>query len=167
MVSVNNINQLSCNPKTVSSFPHASLQNCSHIQLFADLPHVGVFSLEEKRGSSCCYVELLDLRKHIDDFLCNTVGEELIVRIGAHIYEWQHGDRGMCTMTTILRHLCDETISAPGESFDEARSFRRIVQRLAQLLDRVVEAAIKVHKSVRGPDAPLQFLAGHNPAGLL
>src|ERR1700722_13784362 len=165
MVTVSNINQLGCNAQMVSNFPDASLKNRSHIQLFPDLPHVGMFSFEEKGGSSSRYVEPFDLRQYIDDFFCNAVSEKLVLRVGAHIDEWQHGDRGLRSTATIFRHWCDEAVPAPGEGFYKAGTFRRIIQRSAELLDRVVEAAIKVHESIRGPDATLQFFTSYNPAG--
>jgi hypothetical protein len=169
MVSIRNVNQLGCDAETVSNFPHTPLKNRSHIQLFPDLPHVGVFTFEEKARSSSRYVQLFDLRQHVDDLFCNAVRKELVLRIGTHVDERQHGDRGLCGMgadATILRDLCDETVAAPGESFYKPRTLCRIVQGFAQLLDRVVEAAIKVDESIRGPDSTLQFLTSHNPAGL-
>src|SRR5262249_34118067 len=70
--------------------------------------------------------------------------------------------QGRCCFAPIFFHRLNETVASPGERFDEAGIFRRIAQGFAQLLDSVIQATIKVHKSVRGPDPLLQFLAGDN-----
>src|SRR5260370_40147895 len=113
MVSVSNVNQLGCNTQAVSNFPHTSLKHRSHIQLFRDEPHVGMLPLEEKAGSSSRHLKLIDLRQRIDDFFRNTVGEELVLRIGTHIDKRQNGDRRLRSTAdgTIFRDLCDEAIS--------------------------------------------------------
>ena len=58
-------------------------------------------------------------------------------------------------------------IAAFGQSLDEARFFSIIPQGFAQLLDAVIKATVKIHKSVRGPDTLSQFIAGNYSPGPL
>src|SRR5260370_28223301 len=92
MVSVSNIYQLGGDAETISNFPHTAFEDCSNIELFPDLPHVGVSSLEEKAGSSSRHMEAFDLRQHIDDLFGNTVGKEFVHRIRAHVDKRKHCD---------------------------------------------------------------------------
>jgi hypothetical protein len=50
------------------------------------------------------------------------------------------------------------------QSLDEARIIGRIPQRLAQLLDRRVDAVLELDEGVGRPQRLLQFFAGDNLA---
>src|SRR5262249_34259158 len=53
----------------------------------------------------------------------------------------------------------DETIAAPWEGLNVTRHFGRIVQRLAQLVDRCVQPVVEVHKRVAGPQTVAQLFS--------
>jgi hypothetical protein len=55
-------------------------------------------------------------------------------------------------------------VTAAGESFDEARTFRRVAQYFADFVDGGVEVVIDVDEGV-GPEAFLQFFAAEDIAG--
>jgi hypothetical protein len=54
----------------------------------------------------------------------------------------------------------DEPIPAARQCLDEARIRRRVVQRVSQAADRVVQAVIEFDERIRRPQRPLQLLAG-------
>ena len=58
----------------------------------------------------------------------------------------------------------DESVAPPRQRFDKARTFRRIAQHLANLVDGCVQIVIDIDESVR-PQPLLQFVPGHNLAG--
>ena len=53
-----------------------------------------------------------------------------------------------------------ESIPAPGQSFDKTRMAGGVTQRLANLVDRRVDAPVEVHKGAVAPKFLPQFLAG-------
>ena len=53
-----------------------------------------------------------------------------------------------------------ESMPAPGQSFDKARMSGRVTQRLADLVDRRVDAPVEVHKGAVVPKFLPQCLAG-------
>src|SRR5713101_3326766 len=132
MVSVSNINQLGGDAETISKFSHTALQDGSHIQLFPELPHVGLFSLEEERGSSSRHMEVFDLRQHIDDLFGNTVGKEFVFRIRAHVDKRKHcdgvtgdayGRSGVCVDHRPVVDRSYEAITTARNGLDETRAF--------------------------------------------
>src|SRR5260370_2548455 len=92
MVSVSNIYQLGGDAEPISNFPHTALEDCSNIELFPDLPHVGVSSPEEKGGSSSRHMEVFDLRQHIDDLFANTIVKEFVLPIPSYVRNPTHSD---------------------------------------------------------------------------
>jgi hypothetical protein len=54
---------------------------------------------------------------------------------------------------------CDESVAALRKRFDEAWALGGIAERLAEPVDRFVQAAVEVNKGVSRPQPPLQFLA--------
>jgi hypothetical protein len=60
----------------------------------------------------------------------------------------------------------NKTITAPRQSLNEARGFRRVSQYLTNLVNRCVEVVIDIDKGV-WPQPFLQILPGHNFAGTL
>src|SRR6266853_6557624 len=131
MVSVSNIYQLGGDAEPISNFPHTALEDCSNIELFPDLPHVGVSSLEEKGGSSSRHMEAFDLRQHIDDLFGNTIGKEFVLRIRAYVDKRKHcdgvtrdayGRSGVCADHSLVDRSY-EAITAARNGLDEARVF--------------------------------------------
>jgi hypothetical protein len=65
------------------------------------------------------------------------------------------------------RDRSDETISALGESFDEAGIVGFVREGVAEFVDGGVEAVFEIDEGVFGPEAFLELLAGDDNAGLL
>jgi hypothetical protein len=61
----------------------------------------------------------------------------------------------------------DEAISQAGNSFYVARLTGGIVEDASQLLDGCVEAVLKIHERIGGPEALLELFAGDNLTGVL
>src|SRR5262249_46898488 len=58
-------------------------------------------------------------------------------------------------------HGRDEPVAAPRQRLHESRLRRRVAERVANLRDAVVQAAIEIDEGVAAPDALLQFSARH------
>ena len=58
-------------------------------------------------------------------------------------------------------HRSNEAITAAGERLNKDRSVCRFAQRIAQPLDRGIQAMIEVNEGVRRPELAAQFLAGN------
>src|ERR1700751_6154096 len=67
---------------------------------------------------------------------------------------------------TIL-NLSDEAITALRQSLDKPGLLGVVSEGFPELLDRVVEAAVKIHKRVGGPDASQQLFPGHHLTRML
>src|SRR5262249_2650935 len=61
----------------------------------------------------------------------------------------------------------DETVPTARQSFDKAGIRSRIVQSVTDLVDRSVQAVIKIDKSVSRPDLLSQLLPGHDLSWVL
>jgi hypothetical protein len=61
----------------------------------------------------------------------------------------------------------NETITALGKGFDEARLIRFVVQGLAQFLDGRIQAMVEIHEGVFGPKPLAKLFSRHYLAGLL
>ena len=61
----------------------------------------------------------------------------------------------------------NETITAFGKGFDEARLVRFVVQGLAQFLDGCIEAMVEIHERVFGPKPLAKLFSRDHLAGLL
>ena len=62
-------------------------------------------------------------------------------------------------------HFADKTISAAGQSFNEAGIAGRVAQRFSDLVHRRVQAVIEVNEGVSRPELFAEFLASHDSAG--
>ncbi len=62
--------------------------------------------------------------------------------------------------------LTDESVSAPVQRLDKSWIFRRVAERLTNLVNGGIQVVIDIHKGV-GPEALLQLLAGDDFAVLL
>src|SRR6185295_6726342 len=62
------------------------------------------------------------------------------------------------------RDVRNEAVAAPGHCFDESGTLGGIAQRLADLVDRFVEAVVEIHERIRRPEATLEFRARHEIA---
>jgi hypothetical protein len=60
----------------------------------------------------------------------------------------------------------DKSVAAPRKGLDETRFVSFVTECTPQLLDCCVQAMLKVHKSILGPEPPAKFFAGHQLAGM-
>jgi hypothetical protein len=58
----------------------------------ADLPDVEVLPLEREGRRTSYDPQLSDVRQGVDDLLCDTVTQVLLVLLGAHVREGKHGN---------------------------------------------------------------------------
>src|ERR1700676_3197777 len=60
-----------------------------------------------------------------------------------------------------------KAVAPTSNGFHKARAFGRVAEGLADFADRFVKPVIEIHKSVRGPEFFLQFLATYHLARML
>ena len=75
-------------PLDVSSSDEAK----NYVELLADHADVFLLTLESERRRARSHPHAPDLRKSVQEFLAETVGEVLLVAIGTHVSERQHRD---------------------------------------------------------------------------
>src|ERR1700679_2839759 len=56
-----------------------------------DLGNFRILALEGECGGSSCYLEPRNLCQRVDDLLCQSVAEVLLLFVAAHVGEGQHG----------------------------------------------------------------------------
>src|SRR5215813_9779512 len=123
MIPVRSTHQLSGDAQTVVSFSHAALENGAHVQFLSDGAWVDLFVLERETRTSGYDAEVLDLRKGVDDFFGNTVGEVFVLLVRAHVHERQDHNRIACRKRdrdTACRYRCDQTVASLGDHLDNA-----------------------------------------------
>ena len=62
---------------------------------------------------------------------------------------------------------CNEPVAAPGQRFDKPRVVGGVAQRLAQLIDRRIQAAVEIDEGIGGPGAGAKLFPSHHLAGPL
>src|SRR6266566_3623543 len=62
-------------------------------------------------------------------------------------------------------NLPDETIAAPGESFDKSRAAGRIAQHFTDLVHSRIQTVVKIDEGIGGPQLFAQLLASNNAPG--
>src|ERR1051325_11981024 len=103
---VGHFNQFRVNSHSVSISLHASFYDVLNTELLCDLTQVSARALVILGRSARNYLQIADLGKPGEDFLLYPIGEVCVLRVGAEILKWQHG----------------EAIWAPGETRPAARS---------------------------------------------
>ena len=71
---------------------NAALQNVIDIELPGDHVEFDVLAPKRERRGAAGDFQPGYVRQRIDDFLCQPVAEKLVVLVGAHVGERQHGD---------------------------------------------------------------------------
>jgi hypothetical protein len=61
----------------------------------------------------------------------------------------------------------EEAVAAPSNGFHKAGTLGGVSEGLTDFANRFVEPVVEIHKSVRGPEFFLKFLAGYDLAGML
>ena len=64
-------------------------------------------------------------------------------------------------------HLSDKPVTASRQRLNEPRRIGRVTQGIAESQDCVVEAHVKVHKSIRRPKLVAKLIPGNDFAGVL
>jgi len=67
----------------------------------------------------------------------------------------------------VARDGCDKPVSAPRQCLDKPGIVGGVAQRLAQFVDRRVQAVIKIDESIGRPDRRAQLFPGYYLAGML
>jgi hypothetical protein len=81
---------------------------------------------------------------------------------------WQSGEfRAANRGFRVNFDIGEEAIAAPSNGFHKAGTLGGVSEGLTDFTDRFVEPVVEIHKSVRGPEFFLKFLAGYDLAGVL
>ena len=88
------IDELRHDAHAVLRAANASLDEHPHAERHSDLPQALLALLERHGRRARGDAEVPDLREVRDHVLGDAVGEELVFGVGAHVHEWEHGDRG-------------------------------------------------------------------------
>jgi hypothetical protein len=86
------IDQLARDPDAISGFPDAPLENIPDPQILSHLLDIDSSALERETGVESDYEKLFVSRKGGSDFFDHSIGEVFLLRITAHVLEWQHRD---------------------------------------------------------------------------
>src|SRR6266849_11037518 len=118
------------------------------------------------------YAEIRNLRETMDDASGNANGEIFRVGVSARVGKRKHSnglDRGATYRNGPARSVdrCEEAIATARQGFHESRIFRRITQRLPQLIYCLIQAMIEIDERVGRPKLAAQFLPSNYLAGLL
>src|ERR1700730_15270054 len=135
--------------RRLPDFADAAFKNGCYVQAFANGSQIDMLYFERKCGSPRYDTKIRDLRQGIDDLFGNTVCQELIVRIGAHVGEWEDGNglmlRARGYSRERLRDLClrlagpFSRICVPLQSLQVRPHLRGVlVAQIAVLLKRLV-----------------------------
>lgn len=92
--AVRRLHQLDRDPHAVPRLAHAPVQERRHVQPLADHGEILVLPLELERGGTRGHPEPADLGQHVEEFVCKTVGEVLVLLASAPIHEREHGNGG-------------------------------------------------------------------------
>src|SRR5215472_9634954 len=87
------LDELSCYPHAVACLAHTPLKNVAHPQLAPDLFDVDGPALVGETRVARDDEEPTPFREGGDDVLADPVGEVLLLRVAAHVLEWQNGYR--------------------------------------------------------------------------
>ena len=87
------LDQLAGDAHAISRLPDASLQHVAHAQFAPDLPDIESLALVGEARMARDHEQPFDPRQTGDDVLDHAVAEVFLIRIAAHILEWQHGNR--------------------------------------------------------------------------
>jgi hypothetical protein len=93
MAAVGDANKVCHDAKTITRLAHAALKNGGYIQATSNGSQIDMGPFERECGSPRSDAKILDLSKGVDDFISDSVCEKFILRIGAHVGEWQHDNR--------------------------------------------------------------------------
>ena len=92
MRSRGGIDQLARYSDAIAGFPNASFENVPNPQISRHLFDVDGFTFEREAGVAGDDEKLLVSGKGGYDFFDHSVGEVFLLRITAHVLEWQNGD---------------------------------------------------------------------------
>src|SRR3546814_18498676 len=73
----------------VCSSDLAAFQDRGHAQLAGHHRNAGFLALEHERGRARGDLELRQLGEQVEDFLGDAVAEVFVLRVAAHVDEWQ------------------------------------------------------------------------------
>ena len=90
---VSRVDELRRDADAVSGLAHAALEHIARAELPPGLAHVDVLALVGEARIARDDVEAGELRERGQDVVDESVGEELLLRIVAHVGERKHGDR--------------------------------------------------------------------------
>src|SRR5512136_393215 len=95
MITCHRVDELGRDTDLLPRTTHTPLQHIAHPQLLAYLLNLHGFPFVCKRGLASDHKEVWALGKGSNDLLRHPVAEELLVRVSAHIHEWQNGNGGL------------------------------------------------------------------------
>ena len=87
------VDELNGDADAIGDLAHASFENVVHIEFTRDLLHLYRLPLVDEGRIARDDEQIAEARQLGDDVLGKAVGEEFLLRIAAHIGEWENGDR--------------------------------------------------------------------------
>ncbi len=144
MITGGDLDELHGHAQTQVRLAYAAFEQCFDAELPADVADVCTRAAELKRRRPGRDTQAIDVCQRVDQLLCETLAQIVLIAAGAHVGEWKDrdgrdvgcrrlaigdgGDRG-------FRKLGDEPVPAAVPCFDEARLPSIIRERPAQFLD--------------------------------
>ena len=92
-MSTGRFDQLRSDPDPVTRFTNTALEDVADVQGISDLLHVDRLILVTEARIARRHHQVTETRQFRDDVLGHAIGEVIVVLLGAHVGEWQDGDR--------------------------------------------------------------------------
>ncbi len=139
-VAVGDVDQLGGDAELVAGFPNAALENRLHVQRLAHLLDVDRRALELERRRAGRDAQVLDAPEAVDQLLGDPLAEVVLVLLGAHVGERQHGDRVASLRRLLRRSGCDAG-DRRALLLDVAQLVEKVTRRLIAVVGALLEAA--------------------------
>ena len=86
------VDELRGDAHPVAGLPHRTLEHVRDIELLGDLADLQVLASEGERRGARDHPQFGNVRQQVQELLGDAVGKVLVVRIAAHVDEWQYND---------------------------------------------------------------------------
>src|ERR1700757_2258498 len=89
------LNRLGADPQLFTCLSHASFDYEIRTETLAHFPDIDGGAFEVKSRCPCNHLQPRDTRKRVDNLFADPVAKVVLLRLRAHVYERQHGNRPM------------------------------------------------------------------------
>src|SRR5262249_1227965 len=149
---------------------HRAFEHIAHPELSPDPLHIDGLALVGEARIAGDDEEPFDTRQRGDDFLDHAVGEIFLVRVAAHVLEWQNRDRGFMWQSKGRRDFerrkgWGSLICGGPNSVDPYKTGDVFEALLAEILERNVELTRYVLLHPSGHTDAARIGQGFQPRG--